>query len=244
MSRKISIALLGEFDPTFEPHTATNAAVDHASAQLGLDVNAPWVATDEIDTALFENFHGIWITPGGPYNDLDKLLWAIRYAREHEVPCLATCGGFQHMVLEYARNVLGLQDAHHEEYGEPATCLVIKRLDRTLAGRALELRIATDSRIAAIYGESANRETANGESTVIERYFCNFGINPEYAEQLKGGPMRVTASDSEGEVRAMELPGHPFFIGTLFVPQARSTSEQPHPLISAYLRAVEGAYRA
>jgi len=83
------------------------------------------------------------------------------------------------------------------------------------------------SQIAAIY-----------EATEVrEQYYCNFGINPERSSILRSGELRVTGADAEGEVRVVELPAHPFFIGTLFVPQLRSTAVSPHPLVTAFLAA-------
>jgi CTP synthase (UTP-ammonia lyase) len=92
----------------------------------------------------------------------------------------------------------------------------------------MRLRFTAGSQVATIYGTLS----------ATERYHCNFGVNPEYVPLLKGGPLQITGSDSEGEVRVIELPGHPFFIGTLFVPQTRSTLQRPHPLVTAFLQAV------
>jgi CTP synthase (UTP-ammonia lyase) len=74
--------------------------------------------------------------------------------------------------------------------------------------------------------------------TAIEQYYCNFGVNSEYIPLLKGGSLDITGSDSEGEVRVIEISAHPFFIGTLFVPQAQSTSLVPHPLVTAFLKSI------
>ncbi|MCQ8118868.1 CTP synthase C-terminal region-related (seleno)protein [Methylomonas rosea] len=229
MNGKIkSIALLGEFTPSFPPHLATNAAIEHAKAAVGLDINADWVSTADIDQTLFERYAGLWVAPGSPYKNLDNTLAAIRYARENGIPCFGTCGGFQHMILEYARNVLGFKDAQHAEYDPYASNLFISQLTCSLAGRALPLTFEPGSRAAEIYGALS----------ATEQYYCNFGINPEFIEILKQGPLRISGADVEGEIRVIEWPGHPFFIGTLFVPQARSTPEQPHPLVSAFLNAV------
>ncbi|WAR46079.1 CTP synthase C-terminal region-related (seleno)protein [Methylomonas rapida] len=223
-----SIALLGEYTPTFPPHLSTNAAIEHAKAASGLDIGADWISTADIDHTLFERYAGIWIAPGSPYKDMDKTLSAIRHARENNIPCFGTCGGFQHMIIEYARNVLGFKDAQHAEYDPYASTLFISQLACSLAGRALPLTLEADSRVAEIYGAL----------TATEQYYCNFGINPDYVDTLKQGPMRITGADDEGEIRVIEWPGHPFFIGTLFVPQARSTPERPHLLVSAFLKAV------
>lgn len=225
---KCSIALLGEYTPTFEPHVSTNSAIVHSRLQLGTEVEGNWISTEDINASLFKTHDGIWIAPGSPYKSMEKLLWAIRHARENEVPCLGTCGGFQHIVLEYARNVLGFQDAQSQENDPYASHLFISQLNYSLAGREMNLTFAKGSQIAGIYGSLK----------AVERYYCNFGVNPEYVPCLKSQTLQVTGSDSEGEVRVIEVPEHPFFIGTLFVPQARSTVETPHPIVTAFLKAV------
>src|SRR5437016_11987361 len=97
-----AIAILGEYTPAFAPHAATTAAIAHARARLRVAVDAEWMSTAAVDETLFERFDALWIAPGSPYKDLEQTLWAIREARQRGVPCLGTCGGFQHMVLEYA----------------------------------------------------------------------------------------------------------------------------------------------
>jgi CTP synthase (UTP-ammonia lyase) len=98
-----SIAILGEYTPTFQPHVSTSAAIEHSRSASGVDVDAIWVSTEEIDQTLFERFSGIWVAPGSPYKNMDKALWAIRYARENRVACFGTCGGFQHMIIVRAQ---------------------------------------------------------------------------------------------------------------------------------------------
>ncbi|MFO0699523.1 MAG: hypothetical protein U0236_09855 [Nitrospira sp.] len=222
------IALLGEYRPSYGPHESTNRAIQHSSTMLNVDVQAEWVSTEDIDHRLFEKYSGLWIAPGSPYKNLGNTLWAIQQAREHRIPCFGTCGGFQHMVIEYARNVLGFQDAHHAEYSPDASNLFISQLDCSLAGRIMHLTFSEDSHVAAIYGEAS----------ATEQYYCNFGVNPSVVSMLKSGPMRITGSDAEGDIRVVEYPGHPFFIGTLFIPQSKSTAERPHPLVTAFLKAV------
>jgi CTP synthase (UTP-ammonia lyase) len=227
---KKSIALLGEFTPKFQPHISTGAAIEHSRAALDFPVEGVWVSTENIDESLFQGFSGIWVAPGSPYKNMDKTLWAIKYAREHLVPCFGTCGGFQHLIIEYARNVLGFEDAQHAEYDPYASNLFISQLACSLAGREMSLTFTPGSLVADIYGSLS----------ATEEYYCNFGVNPDRIGLLKSGSMKITGSDSEGEIRVIELPGHPFFIGTLFVPQTRSTPETPHPLVTAFLRAIIG----
>lgn len=223
-----AIALLGEYAPTFPPHISTDAAIRHAWNLLNVEVTADWVSTEDISPTLFEQYSGIWVAPGSPYKSMELTLWAIRYARENKIPCFGTCGGFQHMVIEYARNVLGFKGAQHAEYDPYASDLFISQLACSLSGREMQLNFAPDSQVAAIYGSLSAQE----------HYYCNFGVNPDCIDELKQGPLNVSGADAEGEIRVIEYPDHPFFIGTLFVPQARSTPERPHPLVTAFLEAV------
>jgi CTP synthase (UTP-ammonia lyase) len=222
------VAILGDFSPVNGRHLATNAAIQHSSAALGIRMEGEWIATDAMNPSVFERFEGIWIAPGSPYRNMTRVLWAIQYAREQGIPCLGTCGGFQHMVIEYARNVLNIQEAQHAEYEPYASDLFISQLQCSLAGREMRLIFAPGSRVASAYGAFG----------ATEEYYCNFGVNPEKVDLLRSGPLQVTGSDSEGEVRVVELPSHPFFVGTLFVPQTRSTASRPHPLVNAFLSAV------
>jgi CTP synthase (UTP-ammonia lyase) len=221
------LIILGEFAPGFPSHLATNAAIEHSCAAANLRIDARWVSTPLIDDALLEQADGLWVAPGSPYLSMEKTLGAIRRARESGLPCLGTCGGFQHIILEQARNVLGFHDAQHAEYDPYASRLIISKLACPLAGREMSLAFEAGSQVAVIYGRTEAEE----------RYYCNFGVAPEVVPLLKRGPLRISGADAEGEIRVVELPGHPFFIGTLFVPQNRSTEAEPHPLVTAFLRA-------
>jgi CTP synthase (UTP-ammonia lyase) len=207
---------------------ATGAAIEHAATALGIDVTADWVSTADIDTGLFERYAAIWVGPGSPYRNLERTLAAIQQAREQGIPCFGTCGGFQHMVLEYARNALGFRDAQHAEYDPYASDLFVSELTCALAGRTMQLTFVPGSRVASIYGALS----------ASEEYYCNFGVNPNKVPLLKSGDLRISGSDAEGEIRVIELPDHPFFLGTLFVPQTRSRPGTPHPLVGEFLRAV------
>jgi CTP synthase (UTP-ammonia lyase) len=140
---------------------------------------------------------------------------------------MGTCGGLQHLVLEYARNVMGIREAAHAEIDPYASCLFITPLSCTLAGRQMDVRIKPGSKAAQIYGAEQ----------AMENYYCNFGLNPEYRLRLEEAGLAVTGTDANGEVRILELPSHSFFLGTLFVPQTQSKKGHPHPLVLAFCRA-------
>jgi len=223
-----SLAIVGEFVADSVVHTATDDAIEHSLAALGAELNFNWVSTADVDEALLRRVQGVWIAPGSPYRDMNRTLDAIRFAREQGIPCLGTCGGFQHMILEYARNVLGFRDAHHAEYDPYASDLFLSRLECSLVGKQMELRFESGSLVAQCYGSLS----------AVENYYCNFGVAPDRVEVIRSGPLHVVGSDSLGEVRVVELPEHPFFVGTLFVPQTQSRPGAPHPLVTAFVRSV------
>jgi CTP synthase (UTP-ammonia lyase) len=158
---------------------------------------------------------------------MDGALAAIRHAREQGVPLLGTCGGFQHMVLEFCRNVLGLADADHAETNPGAPRLAITPLTCSLAGQTHPVHLVPGSRVAGICGAAV----------LMEPFYCNFGLNPEYRPLLEARGLAVSGLGEDGLVRVVELRDHPFFLGTLYVPQARSRPGQPHPLVAALVAA-------
>jgi CTP synthase (UTP-ammonia lyase) len=160
---------------------------------------------------------------------MDGALSAIRYARERGVPLLGTCGGFQHAIVEFARNVLGFRDADHAETSPDAERLVITRLSCSLAGKESPVTIRAGTRAERLYGADQT----------IERYYCSYGVNPVYQDVLEDAGMNMSGVGEAGEARIIELPDHPFFVATLFVPQARSTPDAPHPVVAGYAGAVK-----
>jgi len=230
MSRSISIGVIGDFDPEFPPHVATDAALEHAAAALGVRVAIGWLDTatlDDLDVAELAAHDALWGAPGSPYRSLDGALRAIRFARESGLPFIGTCGGFQHVVIEYARNLLGFEDAQHAEYDPYASELFVSALSCSLVGQTMSVRLQPGSRAAGFYGQDE----------ISEQYYCNFGLNPAHQARLDRGGLRVVGTDRDGEARVLELPDRRFYIATLFVPQLTSRADCPHPLITAYLRA-------
>ncbi len=237
MESDLSIGVIGEFDPEFPPHPATNAAIEHSAAALGARVEVRWLDTvslENCEATELAGFDALWCAPGSPYRSLDGAVRAIRFGREAGLPFLGTCGGFQHAVIEYARNVLGFEDAQHAEYDPYASDLFISRLSCSLAGQTMGVRLTRGSGVARFYGKDE----------VIEHYYCDFGLNPDYQRRLDDGGLRVVGTDLDGEARILELPDLRFYVATLFVPQLNSSAEHPHPLITAYLQAAtQGADR-
>jgi len=166
--------------------------------------------------------------PWSPYKSLDGALRAIRFAREADVPLLGTCGGFQHVVIEYARNVLGFEDAQHAEYDPYTSELFVSELSCSLAGKRMEVRLADGSRAAQFYDGT--------EAT--EEYYCNFGLNPEHQRLLHAGGLRVVGTDQDGEARVSRaarpavLHRHPVRASTPFVAHLSTPSDHRLPASS------------
>ncbi len=216
------IALVGDRSPTVRSHTRIPLILDALREREGLDLDAYWIRTDEV--ADPSGFDGVWILPGSPYRSEQGAITAARTAREHAIPLLGTCAGFQHALLEYARHVCGLSVSHAEN--DPAAPdPLIRQLACSLAGHEAAVRLVPGSLAERIVG--ADR--------TVERYFCSYGPDPAYLETLEAHGLRFTGHDDEGEVRVAELPGHPFYLVTLFQPEL--AERQPHPLVRAFAAA-------
>jgi CTP synthase (UTP-ammonia lyase) len=228
MRKRISIGFVGDYDKSVPAHQAIPLALQRAAEVLQVELGFEWVPTEEIVAATrVACFSGLWCVPASPYHSMEGALLAIRHARESGVPFLGTCGGFQHAVIEYARNVLGWADAEHAETAPDAARAVISLLECSLVETSGIVQFIAGSRIAAAYGAT--------EAT--EGYRCRYGLNPEFRSALLAGPLRATAEDEAGEVRAVELAGHPFFVATLFQPERASLAGKSVPLAVALVKA-------
>lgn len=132
------------------------------------------------------------------------------------------------MLVEHARSLAGIEDAAHAEYG-PGGTPVISSLACSLDGQQITVELAAGTRLAALHPDQAR---------VTEFTTCNYGLAPGFDELATSCGMRIGATEPDGEVRAIERIDHPFFLGTLYQPQLRSTAEQPHPVFLGLLRAM------
>lgn len=232
MTSKIRIGLVGNYDAAVVAHQAIPIALQLAGKEYSLPITMEWVPTEEIQSAeRVAGFAGLWCVPASPYRSMEGALRAIRFAREQGRPFLGTCGGFQHAIIEYARNVLGWADAEHAETAPDAARPVIVPLSCALVELNDVVRFRPGSRLFAAYG----KEEAS------EGYHCRYGLNSELQAHLTSGPLQATAADERGEVRAVELSGHPFFIATLFQPERVALAGTLPPLVGAFVRALESA---
>ncbi len=227
-----TIALIGDYQPEVVAHRAIPLALDLARKALGVSLDWHWFGTDTIfdATTQLAAYDGVWCVPASPYKNMAGALAAIRFARENKIPFLGTCGGFQHALIEFARNVAGLTEADHAEINQAAPDLVVTPLTCSLVGHQGDITFTPGSQLHRIFAGQPTRET----------YHCNYGINSNYISRLEAAGLRFTGFDAEGQIRALELPGHPFFNGTLFQPERSALTGQMHPLIREFVRLATG----
>jgi CTP synthase (UTP-ammonia lyase) len=232
-----TIALVGDFSPEVMAHCAIPRALELARDSIPADVAWRWVATRDLRDATRDlaPFAGIWAVPASPYENMDGVLEAIRFARETKRPFLGTCGGFQHALIEFARNVAGLARADHEETNPIGDRLVVVPLACSLVDKTGNVAFRAGSRFEAIYGGDR----------ADEGYRCSYGLNPAYRTALEEAGMRFTVFDAAGDIRGAELPPdvHPFFLGTLFQPERRALRGETPPLARAFVGAVAESIR-
>ena len=224
----IRIGLVGDFNADVPAHQAIPLALQRAAEANHVSVGFEWLPTPLIGSgAQLAGFDGLWCVPASPYLDMQGALTAIRFAREHRVPFLGTCGGFQHALVEYARNQLGWADAEHGETAPDAANVIIEPLSCSLVESVAAIQLQPDTLIAHAYGQL----------DIDERYHCHYGLRRELEPALFGEHLKVSGRGSEGEVRCMELQGHPFYVATLFQPERAALQGQTPPVVAALVRA-------
>ena len=227
----IPIGLIGDFNPQVKAHVAIPVALQLAANDLACEIKIEWLATPALEQGSelpLAEFHALWAVPGTPYASMEGALNSIRFAREHQIPLLGTFGGFQHMLIEYARNVLGITEADHAESNPAASVPLVAPLICSVNELTCTFTLTPGSRIAMIYGKNE----------ITEQYgICNYGLNADFQPLFEQSHMRVTGVDSNGDARIIELEQHPFFIGTLFQPERSAFKHIVHPLVRAFLQA-------
>ncbi len=229
MSARNKIVILGDFNPHYHTHLAVNETVIHLSNATNNEISFEWIGTDEFNIENdFDTYAGLWVASGSPYKNMETVLNAIKYARENNIPTFGNCGGFQHMLIEYARNVCGLVDADSEETNPNSKEIIISKSTCSLVGQQEEISVNGSSQLFSLIGKN----------NLTGKYHCNFALNPIYIPLLESNGMKMTATNPEGEIRAFEIPAHPFFIGTLFQPALTSTAGAPSPILMGFVKLV------
>ena len=227
--KRFRIGLIGDRDDSVVAHRAIPRALEMACTAAGVAGDIEWVGTETITGAeAVAGYDGLWCVPASPYRSMDGALTAIRYARERKVPFLGTCGGFQHAMVEYARNVLGWHDAEHAETAPDSARPVIVPLLCSLVEVSDAVHLVAGSRLARAYGKL----------DLVEGYHCSYGLGAAFREALEGRALRISAVDDQGDVRGVELDDHPFFVATLFQPERAALQGRLPPPVAAFVQAM------
>ena len=219
------VVLIGDRNPNYLTHRALDAVLK----LLPTTVRADWVGTDTAEVMHTSDADGVWVVPGSPYRNDQAVYAAITNARTSGQPFLATCGGFQYTVVEFARNVAGLSDAAHGDTDPDAKELVVDRLPCSLVGEERRVTPVPGTRLHALCGSTP----------FVGFHWCNFGLASAYIHRLAAHGLVIGAHADDAGVEAVELAEHPFFMATLFQPQMRSLAgHRLHPVIEAFVGAV------
>jgi len=235
---EIDVALVGKYDLE-DAYMSVHEALKHAGLEHGVDVNVVWVDADEADgdhRERLESADGVVVPGGFGSRGTEGKVEAVRYAREHDVPFLGLCLGFQMAVVEHARNVLGWDDADSAEF-EPETPYPVidllpdqhdeEDMGGTMRLGAHETEIAPGTLAERIYGDTS----------CTERHRHRYEVNPNYIEELETDGL-VFSGHAGPRMEVLERDDHPYFVGTQFHPEFRSRPDRASPPFVGLLDAV------
>jgi len=237
----VRVGLVGKYVELPDAYLSVVEALRHGGYHHGAKVEIEWIQAEEVEGLLaagrLGDLDGIVIPGGFGERGTEGKIAAARFARENEIPCLGLCLGLQMMVIEFARNVLGLAGATSSEFDQHATHQVIDLMDsqRDVTDMGGTMRLGTypaclaeDSQIGAIYGSNL----------VYERHRHRWEVNNDYRTQLESAGLRCSGiSPDDRFVEFAELVDHPFWIGTQAHPELKSRPTRPAPLFRALIGA-------
>jgi CTP synthase len=238
---EITIGLIGKYVELQDSYKSILESFIHAGAENEVKVKVEPIHSEYLneDNIEFKLGHldGVLVAPGFGERGIEGKIDAVRYVREHNIPFLGICLGMQMAVIEYARNVLKLEDANSIEMDEntkhPVIDLMASQKDVVNKGGTMRLgawdcEISKDSIAYTVYGETA----------IKERHRHRFEFNNDYKTQIKAAGMKATGVNPEtGLVEIIEIPSHNWFVGVQYHPEYKSTVANPHPLFVAFVNA-------
>jgi CTP synthase len=236
-SYEVRIAIVGKYTELADAYKSIVEGFNHAGAEIEAKLKVKWVQSDDLTEANVERklngVSGVLVAPGFGDRGIEGKIATIKYVRENNIPFLGICLGMQCAVIEFARNVLGLEDAHSLEMNKETTHPVINLMESqkevtnyggTMRLGAYDCAIEQNTLAYSIYQNT----------TISERHRHRFEFNNEYKQQFIDNGMVCSGLNSENNlVEIVELPSHPFFIGVQFHPEYKSTVANPHPLFVA-----------
>jgi CTP synthase len=242
--RKIRVAIVGKYAELEDSYLSIKEAIKHAAAVLGCNVELKWLEAEDLEGVdgldpFFKDVQGILVPGGFGIRGVEGKINAIAYAREHKVPFLGLCFGFQLAVIEAARNIAQLKDAHSTEHcatPHPVIDLLeeqqgVEDMGGTMRLGDYEVFIRKDTLAARIYGKRK----------IVERHRHRYEVNPTYIEQIEREGVVFSGTDRSGtRMEILEIEGHPFFFATQFHPEFKSRPNKPSPPFKAFVEACLG----
>jgi CTP synthase len=239
--KKVDIALVGKYVELPDAYKSIAESFIHAGAANNCRVNVEWVHSENITKKnvdeILKGKHGILVAPGFGHRGMEGKILAVKYARENNIPFFGVCLGMQAAVIEFARNVLGLEKANSSEMDEktPDPVIDIMEEQKNIFEKGGTMRLGAYP-CKLVKGSNANQ--AYGTEEVSERHRHRYEFNNNYLDQfIKAGMKPVGINPETGLVEIIEIPSHPWFVGVQFHPEYRSTVVQPHPLFVSFIRA-------
>ncbi len=242
---RVRIAMVGKYVDLHDAYLSVMEALKHGGFERGVGVDIRWVPSDDLTSdpgRALDGMDGVLVPGGFGVRGVEGKIAAIGFAREHGVPFLGICLGLQCAVIEFARNVCGLTEAHSSEFNPATEDAVIDILPEqkevTDLGGSMRLgaqpcHVTSGTRAAAAYGEPI----------VYERHRHRFEVNPKYHDVLREHGLVLSGTSPDGRlVEIIELAEHPFFVAGQFHPELRSRPTRAHPLFRDFVGAAD-AYR-
>ena len=239
---QVNIAMCGKYTELPDAYKSVLEAFIHAGVENDARVNIKWVATEEVKTdkdalRLFENIDGILLLPGFGKRGSEGKILSCKYARENNIPFLGICLGLQCAVIEFARNVCGLENANSTEFNKKTKYPVIDLME---SQRAIKLKGGT-MRLGAYDCElesGSKAQKAYGRKKISERHRHRWEVNNRYRDRLEKNGLRISGINSElNLVEIVELKNHPWYIAAQFHPELKSRVSKAHPLFRDFIKA-------
>jgi len=240
-TRPVTIGLVGKYVDLPDAYLSVVEALRHSAAASDAVLELRWIPSDDMGGLLAsEHLAGVdgIVVPGGfGIRGIEGKISAIRYARENNIPFLGLCLGLQCAVIEFARSVLGLSEADSAEFNpmtpHPVIDLMESQQDVSEMGGTMRLGL-----YPAKLAEGSLARSLYGQELIYERHRHRYELNNRYRKDLEEAGLRLSGtSPNDALVEIVELPSHPYFIGTQFHPEFRSRPDDPHPLFLGLVRA-------
>ncbi len=247
---EVDIAMVGKYVDLTESYKSLNEALIHAGIQTGSRVNIHYFDSEDFESGDLSQLASMdaILVPGGFGNrGVEGKIAAVRYAREQGIPYLGICLGMQVAVIEYARDVVGLKDAHSTEFDKDTSAPVIALItewlekDGSVVQRDERSDLGGTMRLGGqecILAEGSLALKLYGKERIIERHRHRYEFNNQYGELLQEKGLRITGTSADGTLaEIVELPDHPWFLACQFHPEFTSTPRYGHPLFTGFVQA-------